>query len=207
MTFLDNIVSDIDWRVSELATLTSLPYRYKIADIHIESLLTYSVPAIYAIWEGFVRHSFVEYSTYLNSLNLPLKDVHENILTHALTNGTDVALENPRSSFDSKKRYIKAMLVKHQTVLNIPYDIPTKSNVNYSVINDILVRYNLEKLNSTYRTKLDKLLRFRNEFSHGERSIPVEKKDIESFSNLVQDLMVEIYSHIEDGYEQKTYLK
>lgn len=207
MTFLEKIAADIDWRISELATLTSLPYRYNIAEIHVKTLLTYSIPAIYALWEGFVRQSFVEYSTYLNSLYLPLNNVHENLLTHALTNGTDIALENPRVNFESKKKYIRTMLVKHQTVLNVPYEIPTKSNVNYSVISDILNRYNLGKLDIKFKSKLDKLLRYRNEFSHGERGIPIEKKDVESFSNLIQDLMVEVYSLIEKGYENKTYLK
>lgn len=207
MTFLTNILADIDWRVSELATLTTLPYRYKISDKHVESLLTYSVPAIYAIWEGYVRHCFIEYSTYLNSLSLSLIDVHENILTHAMTIEKAVALENPRTNFDSKKKYVTTILSKHQAKLNIPYEIPTKSNVNFAVINDILTRYNLEKLNQTYQSKLDKLLRFRNEFAHGERSIPVTKKDIEYFSNLVQDLMVEVFVRIEDGVNNHTYLK
>ena len=207
MTFLEKIVADIDWRTSELATLTSLPYRYNIAEIHVKTLLTYSIPAIYALWEGFVRQSFVEYSTHLNSLYLPLNNVHENLLTHALTNGNDIALENPRVNFESKKKYIRTMLLKHQTVLNVPYEVPTKSNVNYSVINDILTRYNLEKLDIKYKSKLDKLLKYRNEFAHGDRDIPVEKKDVVFFSNLIQDLMVEIYSRIEKGFEDKTYLK
>lgn len=207
MTFLENIARDIDWRVSELATLTTLPYRYHIADIHIQTLLTYSIPAIYALWEGFVRNSFAEYVQQLNSLNLNINAVNENLLTHALTNGKEINLENARTNFDSKKKYIKVVSAKYLNPLNIIEELPTHSNVNYNVINDILMRFNLESLEQKYKAPLQKLLIFRNSIAHGERTIPVKKKDIEFFSNLLKDLMLEIYVKIENGYNGSTYLK
>ena len=207
MTFLENIVSDINWRVSELATLTTLPYRYRIADAHVQTLLTYSVPAIYALWEGFVKNSFAMYVQQLNSLNLDINTIDENLLTHAMTNGQDVDLGNSRTNFESKKRYIKIISAKYSNPLNIIEEVPTQSNVNYAVINDILMRFNLEPLEQKYRASLQKLLTFRNSIAHGERTIPVKKKDIESFSNVLQDLMLEVYSRIENGYNNSTYLK
>lgn len=207
MTFLEQIVKDIDWRVSELATLTTLPYRYKIAEIHVQTLLFYSVPAVYALWEGFVKYSFTQYVRYINTLNISINMVNENVLTHALTNSLSLNLENSITNFNSKKRYICAIHTLHMNPLVIPEEIPTHSNVNYEIINDILLRFNLSELDPKYKRPLNKLLHYRNSLAHGERILPVTKKTIEEFGNLLQDLMTEIYSKIEDGYNNKTYLK
>ena len=207
MTFLEQIVKDIDWRVSELATLTTLPYRYKIAEIHVQTLLFYSVPAVYALWEGFVKYSFTQYVRYINTLNIPINTVNENVLTHALTNSLSLNLENGITNFNSKKKYICAIHMLHMNPLVISEEIPTHSNVNYEIINDILLRFNLSELDPKYKRPLNKLLHYRNSLAHGERILPVTKKTIEEFGNLLQDLMTEIYSKIEDGYNNKTYLK
>ncbi|MBK6345590.1 MAG: hypothetical protein IPF68_06575 [Bacteroidales bacterium] len=64
-TFIDEILADIDWRVSELATLKSIPIRYSFRPEHKELQIKYTIPAIYAIWEGFVKSCFVIYSNHL----------------------------------------------------------------------------------------------------------------------------------------------
>lgn len=207
MTMLKAIVEDIDWRVAELASLRTIPFRYRIDVNHVDILIRYIIPAIYALWEGFVKKSFITYSEELNSLKLQISNVHENLLTHALTIGTEFDLNCSRSSFDAKKRYIKAMKLKYTTTLMLTYEIPTKSNVNFDVINDILMRFNLNSMDKKYKKPLNKLLRFRNEVAHGERVTPIRKENIEEFVNLVQDLMLEIYDRIEFGFNTKTYLK
>jgi hypothetical protein len=68
--FIQEILADINWRVSELATIKSLPIKYSFRPDHKELQIKYSIPAIYAIWEGFVKNTFTIYSTHLNSLNI-----------------------------------------------------------------------------------------------------------------------------------------
>jgi hypothetical protein len=58
-TFIDEIVADIDWRISELATIKSIPIKYSFRLDHKDIHIKYSIPAIYAIWEGFVKNCFV----------------------------------------------------------------------------------------------------------------------------------------------------
>lgn len=207
MTMLKSIVDDIDWRVAELASLRTIPYRYRISQEHVNILVKYSIPAIYALWEGFVKKSFIAYSEELNLLKLQISDVDENLLTHALTIGTDFDLNCSRTHFDSKKKYIKAMKLKYADPLVLSNEIPTKSNVNYDVINDILMRFNLKNMDKSYKKPLDKLLRFRNNIAHGEGSIPIHKNNVEEFANLVQDLMLSVYERIEIGFNAKTYLR
>jgi hypothetical protein len=58
MPFRRKIGEDIDWRVSELMTIKTFPLHYELSEHHKKFFLKYSVPSIYAVWEGFVKNSF-----------------------------------------------------------------------------------------------------------------------------------------------------
>ena len=199
MSCLNEIKKDIDWRMSELGSLKSIPVRYRLLPHHQAMIVKYTIPSIYALWEGFIKASFKCYITEINSLNLALKDVHINLLVHGLTSIDKLRLENPRNSFKSKKEFTEHYLA----VLSKPFElveiIPTNSNVNFDVINKILLLFNLELLPKNFDKPLDKLVGFRNSIAHGEIRIPIKMKDIEYFTQLLNDLMVEIVLRIENG--------
>ena len=44
--------------MSELASLKTIPLRYNLLSHHKEMLIKYTIPSIYALWEGFVKNSF-----------------------------------------------------------------------------------------------------------------------------------------------------
>lgn len=67
MYFIDEINSDIQWRMSELASLKSIPLRYNLLPHHKEMLIKYTIPSIYALWEGFVKNSFELYIMRISS--------------------------------------------------------------------------------------------------------------------------------------------
>lgn len=204
--FIDDIKSDIDWRMSELASLKTIPVRYRLTNNHSELLIKYAIPSIYALWEGFVRKSFELYIDYLNSLELNPSEVHINLITHAFSTEDKLALENSRISFKKKKEFIEFFQKKATEKLIIPKKIPTKSNVDFEVINNILERFNLARLpKEPYEKKLKKLLTFRNSIAHGEISIPIKSDNLNEFSMLINDLMVEIFERIEDGKLKHTY--
>ena len=71
MYFIDEINSDIQWRMSELASLKTIPLRYNLLSHHKEMLIKYTIPSIYALWEGFVKNSFELYVREINKLNIP----------------------------------------------------------------------------------------------------------------------------------------
>lgn len=207
MYFIDEINSDIQWRMSELASLKSIPLRYNLLPHHKEMLIKYTIPSIYALWEGFVKNSFELYIREINKLNIPIEEVHINVITHTLSSYEKLYLENPRMNFVSKKEFIEFYQTKISQPLNITNKIPTKSNVDFVVINDILTRFNLNLLPKTFEGKLRKLLKFRNSIAHGETSLPIKLEDVTFFSQLVNDLMIEIIIRLDEGYKKQTFKK
>ena len=206
MSFIDEIYIDLNWRISELASLKTIPLRYHLLPDHKELLIKYSVPSIYALWEGFVKNAFWLYIREINMLALQTNNVHINLLTHSLSSIDKLSLENPRVTYKAKKKFIEY----YQNTICQPFKItdklPTKSNIDFAVMSEILQRFNLEQLSSSFETKLSKLLTFRNKIAHGDYSIPVKVEDIEFFTQLVIDLMTAILLNIENGHIRQTYL-
>ena len=131
MYFVDEINSDIQWRMSELASLKTIPLRYNLLSHHKEMLIKYTIPSIYALWEGFVKNSFELYVREINKLNIPIEEVHINVITHTLSSCEKLYLENPRMNFISKKEFVEFYQSKISKPLNITTKIPTKSNVDF----------------------------------------------------------------------------
>lgn len=205
MSCLQEIQSDIDWRMSELGSLKSIPLRYNLLKHHQEMIIKYTIPSIYALWEGFVKSSFKCYVSEINSLSLNVNEIHINLLVHGLTSIDKLRLENVRNSFKSKKEFTEHYL----TIISKPFElaeiIPTNSNVNFDIINEILHLFNLELLPKKFNKPLNKLVNFRNSIAHGEVRIPIQMQDVEDFSHLLNDLMVEIILRIEGGLSTQTF--
>lgn len=204
--FIDKIKNDIDWRMAELASLKTIPLRYKLLSHHIEILTKYSVPSMYSLWEGFVKRSFELYIEEINSLEFSISDIHINLITHSFSSEDKLALEQPRMGFNKKREFIEFYQNKAKEKFTIPKKLSTKSNIDFKVINEILERFNLPKLPKIpYEKKLNKLLQFRNSISHGEISIPVKNENLNEFSMLINELMVEIFCRIEEGSINQTF--
>ena len=207
MKIIKDIEADIAWRMSELGSLKSIPLRYNLLHHHQEMIIKYTIPSIYALWEGFVKNSFRSYIEEINSLNLSVNEIHINLLVQSLTTIDKLRLENPRNSFKSKKDFTE----HYFAVISRPFEmseiLPTRSNVNFEVINEILLLFNLEPLPKTFDKPLDKLVLFRNSIAHGEVRIPIKINDIVAFTQLLNDLMIEIILRIEKGLVSRTYLK
>lgn len=203
--FIEEIVADIDWRVSELATLKSIPIKYSFRPEHKELHLKYVVPAIYAIWEGFVKNCFVIYSNHLNSLSIKRSEISTPLLTHQLDSECD--FNNPRANFDSKQRIVELIDSLLSDVIAIKPNVPTESNVNFKVLNKILDRFCIDKVNSNYENKLNKLLRFRNTIAHGENSLIVNMNHITEFINTVENIMLDVVINIQTSEQNMSYKK
>ena len=207
MYALDEILSDIDWRMGELAILKTIPHRYCILSEHQDILKTYFIPAMYALWEGFVNNSFQIYIRFLNGLKLKSSEMDTSILTFALMSNDRLNLESPRLNFAKQRQCVELFNLTLASPIVIDPKIPTKSNVNFKVINSLLAAFNLQQLSMDYKSPLDKLLMYRNSISHGERSVNVSDKDISDFTDLILALMADVCIKIEEGMMMKTFLK
>jgi len=205
VTFLDEIVADIDWRISELSTIKSIPIKYSFRPDHKEVHIKYSIPAIYAIWEGFVKNCFIIYSHHLNTLGIKRNEISPPLLTHQIDSECD--LNTPRINFESKQKLVETIDNLLTETITIRPNVPTESNVNLKVLNKILTRFCISKVDDKYAKGLDKLLLFRNKIAHGENSITVNMVNVTEFITLIENLMLDIAINIEDCEKNKTYTK
>jgi len=201
--FIDEILADIDWRVSQLATLKSIPIRYSFSPEHKELQIKYTIPAIYAIWEGFVKSSFIIYSNHLNTLSIRRYEIAMPLLTHQLDSECD--FNSPRINFDSKQRMVSSIDSILTDIITIKPSVPTESNVNFKVLNKILERFCIDKVSDVYEQKLNKLLLFRNKIAHGENSISVNLTHVSEFVTTVENLMLDIAINVEQNERVGTY--
>lgn len=203
--FIDEIVADIDWRVAEMATLKSIPIRYRLTPDHKSQHVKFAVPAIYAFWEGYVKTSLSIYVNHLSSLNIARSDISINLLTHHID--TFCGFNNPRTSFDSKKRVVADLDVLFVDNIQLVPEVPTESNVNFKVLTSLLTRFCIEQVDSKYEKGLNRLLFFRNKIAHGENAIRVTDRDMSDFIKLVEDLMIDVVINIQSSEARQLYIR
>lgn len=207
MTIQEEINFDIEWRTAELAELRVILHKAHLTPQQRDSYMRYIIPAIYAIWEGFVKKCISLYSKEINNTSLSILSLHENLLTHAITANDKLALDRARTNFKTQKEFSLYISNFLKEKFPIGGKIPTKSNINSEVLSDILQRFNLGVVDEKQNRKLDKLLRFRNTIAHGDNSIPVKEEHINEFMAMVQDLMLIMFNKIDEAISNKTYLK
>jgi len=203
--FLEEINADINWRMGQLATIKTLPYKYGMSLEHQEFLIKYLVPSCYAIWEGFIKNSFEIYTRQLNSLGMGLDEFSINIIVHSL----ERKYPQIKSEIKDQRKieeFFDDLFYFTKNDFSISSKLPTESNVNLKVTNNILRRFNLDLIpEAPYKGKLNKLLKYRNSIAHGDGNIPVSKKVIEEFSKTINELICDIFIRIETGYKNNTY--
>ena len=206
MNILEDIKSDIDWRMGELASLKTIPYRYNMVTHHKSLLKTYLVPAIYAIWEGFVSNTMLAYIMEINKEGIAAESIRMDILLYIADVDEKLNLTVSRTGRIQQEKFIRNMYTILTNPIKIVPKVQTKSNVNLEVINHLLTSFGLEALPDCYEGGLNKLLNFRNKIAHGEKAIIVKDDHIIEFTQLINDLMADIAIRIEEGLTKKAYL-
>lgn len=203
----DEISEDIVWRNEQLLIAKTLPYTHDFSASHKEFLIKYSIPTIYAIWEGFVQNAFQTYVRELNKLGLSKNEFCLNILAHSVDSSFPQLKEYP-IEFDKRAKFISKLDNYFQDNFRISSIIKTESNVELEIINKILYRFNLDPLpSSPYKQRLKNLLMYRNRIAHGDISLVISSNNIEDFKNRIEDfvsliecLMQEVFQRITKGY-------
>ncbi|MFH7002089.1 MAE_28990/MAE_18760 family HEPN-like nuclease [Flavobacterium bizetiae] len=203
MNQLDDIIEDVEWRKTQLLIVKTLPFLHDFSTEHKEFLIKYSIPTIYALWEGYVQNSFQIYVRELNKLRLQRKDFCLNILAHSLDASFPQFREYPKE-FEKKMVFISKLEKFIEEEFRISSIINTQSNVELEVINRICLRFNIDQLPKLpYKQQLQDLLKFRNRISHGDISFVINSENVEDFKvridgfiTLIETLMHEIYERM-----------
>ena len=203
--FAELCQADIDWRTAEIALLKKSTAMPSISEEMRGILLKYSVPALYALWEGFVTYIFSEYVKVINAENIPIQTIDPKIKTYH--SFCELNLASPPSDFSKKEALVKKMQEHFASNVRLSTDIATKSNVDYASLSAIMQRYGVSPLSEDkFKGRLSKFLNFRNKIAHGNNSIIMDDSKLNEFSVLVSELMDEIFITLNDCVENKRYI-
>ncbi len=177
--------------------------RYSMSDDHKLFLMRQSVLGIYAAWEGFIKQSIAIYLQEINKDNLSYADLHESYLSYQTDNVA--RFKSPKTSHSTITKLSKSLYQMYLSKVVFNTAVNTESNANLRVVNNILNKLQLKKIDEVHDRSLNKLIRFRNSIAHGDEGIPIAQSDLDSFTILVQYLASELIVAIIEGYENKVY--
>jgi len=197
---------EVEWRVKELAVLKTLSIKRTINNNERKLIRKFAIPNIYSIWEGYVKSAIRIYINIINSYNLKHTEIHSNILTHSIDIKYPQITTGVKNEFESKYDFINKFILDLYNPIVIETKLPTESNINWKVLNQLLLRFNLELFpDIPYKKMLNDLLFIRNSVAHGDNSIPITQELIDTHIENVTKLMDEIASKILNGCAMSTY--
>ena len=212
LTILEqDIRSDIGERQQLMLQIKTLYLRYQFNERDEKLFLSYSMPAIYAIWEGFIQTSFKTYVQEINKINLSVNTVHKQILCYRIENSFKQFKQYPKNYNKKVVFFDKLGEFYSADIIEITRTINTENNVGFDVLNRLLAAFNLEKIPDYYeqrwlKNELDeRLLRIRNQVAHGQDSIIVSRNDLEDSINLVNILMELVLNRTMIGFSTESY--
>ena len=200
---LEEISLDIDWRNEELKQIILISDT--LSDKELKFFLKGCIPLLYAHWEGFVVSSLKIVFKYLNCLKLNSNDYSEIYLTTAYEQ-TLKSLDDS-TGFDKRRKHLTNLYKGFKEEVKLNEKIDTKSNLNYTVLEEICKKINID-INSfeIYKNDLNELVNIRNFISHGDGSYNFEQyEDIESYLELLKNLMLDLQSQLQDLLKQEKY--
>lgn len=202
---LTNILNEqVEWRISEIASLKTIPYKNNISRFNRDLLMKYSVPAFYALWEGYVVVSVQEYVNMINGLNLECDEIHPKLIAHDIDMKHN--LRNGRINLQPRVDFCVQLKEYFSTNVKISTKVPTKSNVCYKTINTILNSLNLGEFDKCkFEYPLTQLIKYRNDIAHGENSLIIDEEIVLKLSTTVIDCMDELTDLLIEGATNKFY--
>lgn len=209
MNIIETLLTDVEWRVSQLSSIRTLYLRYNFNEYDKLFFKRQSVVGIYAIWEGFIKNCSEEYLKHLNMLEIGFNAAHSNLKSYYFN--SKINLQQPRTSKKSQTTFIN---IAHGIFnKNISFTIDdkllrdiTSSNVNFKQLRQIFQNFCLSPINvEKHEHSLDKLLTFRNKIAHGENAIKVDKNEISEFIDVVENLMYDCLIEFEQTIDNNLF--
>jgi hypothetical protein len=196
---IDELYLNKEWRIEEIKKIGIVIENF--IELESKSLFFRSlIPMIYAHWEGFVVSSIKKYFECLNSYNFSIKDMDIGYIVTALEEKLENIIKS--QNFDKRKKHLRVLLsCLNDRIRFSNKKIDTKSNLNFDILMIICekLKFNKNKFKD-YKSDLNELVNIRNAIAHGDTpTFEFESyKEIEKYILLVDNLMLDFISEIED---------
>lgn len=211
-----NLEADIEGRKELMLQVKTLYLRYQFNDRDEKFFLKSSIPALYAIWEGFIQSTFQNYLREINKLNLSLSDLSGQVLVLCIENNFKQFIEYPKKHSKKVDFFEKLIYFIKNNSAHMLETVDTKSNVGFDIMNELLHLFCLRPISEyekgfhySLKQELDLfLLKNRNAIAHGQDSyIDINRSDLDKAINLINFLMDCVHERIIDGFTKQTFLK
>lgn len=203
--FLIQCQEDMHWRTQEIALIRKATVLMGASEEIREVLRRYSVPALYAVWEGFVVTTLAEFAMRLNKQHLLLRRVHYNLVRRDAWerfNLSSLPLDREKQA-----SILSQMCRYFQGHLELKTDIHTNSNVDYKELCRLMTSFGVAVPDETqYKGRLAKFLNMRCCLAHGNNKLHVTEEIIKEFADLVAELMEDVVEILDCALKNKLYL-
>lgn len=196
---------DVKWRTEEIALIKKSALRKDQTALTKVVQRRYSVPSMYAIWEGFIITAFSTYVEELNLLAVPVSGLQRNLLAFNLFK--TFSLYEPPKDYTKRVTLAESIREHMKNVGKYSTPIETNSNVDYNELMFLMKRFAISAEGlEEYKSPLMKMISLRNKIAHGQRDVNVTEKNVNEFSLLIEGLMGEVAIRINEALENKAYL-
>ena len=168
-------------------------------------LRRYSVPALYAVWEGFVVFALSECARRINQKKISVGKVNSCVVRHNVFE--KFQLKNIPTQTGKQCMLLANIYRYFQGKLVLNPEVHTNSNVDFDELCKLLSHYGVVFCDDcNYKSRLDKFLNYRNRIAHGNNGITVNEELIKEFSGLIEELMERVVNELSVSLKAGKYL-
>ncbi len=200
---LTNLINeDYAWRRKELILIKNqIPNKSSPKQ---SAALRFSVPILYAHWEGFVKNSTEIYLEFIAKKYLKHNELKPQFIALSLSKKLgNLEIKN----LEEKSKAVEFLLNEFNKNSNILTKnvIQTKSNLKYKVFKEILFVVGIEESKfSRFEGLIDDLVDARNNIAHGDY-LRVNYQTFEIMFNEIQKVMNSLKTEIENSALSEEY--
>ncbi|MFL0076609.1 MAE_28990/MAE_18760 family HEPN-like nuclease [Tenacibaculum maritimum] len=200
---LTNLISeDYAWRRKELKLINDqIPDKPSPKQ---SAALRFSVPILYAHWEGFVKKSTEIYLEFVAKKYLKHNELKPQFIALSLSKKLgNLEIKN----LEEKSKAVEFLLDEFDKNSNILTTnvIQTKSNLRYKVFKEILFVVGIDEAKfSEFKGLIDDLVDARNNIAHGDY-LRVDLKTFEIMFDEIQQVMNSLKTEIENSALSEEY--
>ena len=204
-TFRKACEKDVEWRIQEIAMIRKSTMLMEASDDMRALLRRYAIPALYAVWEGFVVFALSECAKRINSKKIRVGKANSCIVRHNVFEKFN--LHNLPVQPAKQERLLASIYGYFKERLVLSLDIHTNSNVEFKELCKLMSHYGVFLVDKCqYCSRLKKFLNYRNGIAHGNREFEVTKDLLKEFADLISELMELVVNELDECLSEGKYL-
>lgn len=201
--FLD---TELGWRIKEIADMKTAVKQARF--LSERTIVRAALALLYAHWEGFVKCAAKGYLSYVNNQGLKYSELKSCFVVFGLKKILQELTDSRQAAGNIAAINFVRDQLDERAQLKIDRAINTESNLNSSVLNNILVSLGIDPSPYELRYHLidERLLKRRNNIAHGD-FLEVTRDEWSILADEVLQILRQIKTDIENATVLATFKK